>query len=203
MPDAVVIGAGPNGLVAANRLADAGWSVQVLEAQPTPGGAVRSSEALEPGYVNDHCSAFYPLAAASPAIRRLDLERHGLRWLHGPLVLAHPSGDGSCVALSRDLDETAASLDGFARGDGNAWRRLFALWQQVTPAGLNMLVTPLPPLVPGARALATLGPSRALRVTRLALLPVRRFEDTFTASPSVQKIREASEDLQEKGYALE
>ena len=98
MTDAVVIGAGPNGLVAANRLADAGWTVQVLEAQPEIGGAVRSGEALEPGYVTDHCSAFYPLAAASPAIRRLDLERYGLRWLHGPLVLAHPSGDGSCVS---------------------------------------------------------------------------------------------------------
>jgi phytoene dehydrogenase-like protein len=121
--DAIVIGAGPNGLVAANRLADAGWSVHVLEAQPEVGGAVRSSEALESGYVNDHCSAFYPLAAASPAIRDLDLHEHGLEWRHGPLVLAHPSGDGSCVALSRDLDETAASLDTFATGDGEAWRR--------------------------------------------------------------------------------
>ena len=57
-PDAVVVGAGPNGLVAANRLADAGWSVHVLEAQPEPGGAVRSAEALEPGFVTDHCSSF-------------------------------------------------------------------------------------------------------------------------------------------------
>src|SRR5947208_9725395 len=83
MPDAVVIGAGPNGLVAANHLLDAGWSVHVLEAEPEPGGAVKSAELVEPGFVNDVFSAFYPLAAASPAIRSLDLEAWGLRWRHG------------------------------------------------------------------------------------------------------------------------
>ena len=62
--DAVVVGAGPNGLVAANLLADAGWDVTVLEAQPEPGGAVRSGELIEPGFVHDLFSAFYPLAAA-------------------------------------------------------------------------------------------------------------------------------------------
>ena len=70
-----MIGSGPNGLVAANLLADAGWSVHVLEAQPEPGGAVRSAELTEPGYVHDVFSAFYPLAAASPAFRALELER--------------------------------------------------------------------------------------------------------------------------------
>src|SRR4051794_146498 len=111
MPDAVVIGAGPNGLVAANMLADAGWEVVVLEEQPERGGAVKTAELTEPDFRHDLFSAFYPLAAASPAIRALDLERHGLRWRHGPLVLAHPATAGSCVVLSRDLDETAASLD--------------------------------------------------------------------------------------------
>ena len=77
--DAVVVGAGPNGLVAANHLVDAGWSVLVLEAQPEVGGAVRSAEDVHPGFVHDTFSAFYPLGAASPAIRQLDLERHGLR----------------------------------------------------------------------------------------------------------------------------
>ena len=66
MPDAVVIGAGPNGLVAANLLADRGWSVTVFEAAPDPGGAVRSAELMEPGFVNDLFSAFYPFAHVSP-----------------------------------------------------------------------------------------------------------------------------------------
>ena len=188
MPDAVVIGAGPNGLVAANRLADAGWSVVVLEAQPAPGGAVRSSEALEPGFVNDHCSAFYPLSVASPAIRRLELERYGLRWLHGPLVLAHPSTDGTCVALSRDLEETAASLDSFAPGDGDAWRRLYALWRRLAPAGLQFLVTPFPPLLAPLRLLATLGPSEAVRAARLATLSVRRFNEEHFAGAGARRL---------------
>src|ERR1700752_3747570 len=109
MPDAVVIGAGPNRLVGANRLADRGWSVTVLEAAPDPGGAVRSDELMEPGFVNDVFSAFYPFATVSPAITRLGLEEYGLRWCRAPLVLAHPTADGSCPVLSTDLDETAAS----------------------------------------------------------------------------------------------
>ena len=176
MADAVVIGAGPNGLVAANLLADAGWDVDVLEAQPEPGGAVRSAELTEPGFVHDVFSAFYPLAAASPAIRALALERHGLRWLHGPLVLAHPLPDGTCAALSRDLDETAASLEAFARGDGEAWRRLYRVWRRLEPGVLDALVTPFPPVRAGLRLAATLR-GDLLRAARLALLPVRRLGD--------------------------
>src|SRR5206468_2591254 len=79
--DAVVIGSGPNGLVAANVLVDAGWDVLVLEAGPSPGGSVRSAELIEPGFVNDVFSSFYPLGAASPHIRGLELERNGLEWV--------------------------------------------------------------------------------------------------------------------------
>ncbi|MFN2627488.1 MAG: phytoene desaturase family protein [Gaiellaceae bacterium] len=174
MSDAIVIGAGPNGLVAANHLADAGWQVHVLEAQPRPGGAVKTAELTEPGFRHDSFSAFYPLAAASPAIRRLELERHGLEWRHGPLVLAHPRADGSCVALSRDLDETAASLDGFAAGDGDAWRRLFELWLRVREPLLQGLGTPMPPVVPALGVAGRLGPGGLLRFLRMAVLPVRR-----------------------------
>ncbi|HZU20615.1 MAG TPA: NAD(P)/FAD-dependent oxidoreductase [Gaiellaceae bacterium] len=99
MHDAVVIGAGHNGLVAANVLADAGWSVRIDEAEDEPGGAVRSGELVEPGFVNDRYSAFYPLAAASPVFRALGLE---IPFRHGPLVLAHPAPDGSCAVLERD-----------------------------------------------------------------------------------------------------
>jgi phytoene dehydrogenase-like protein len=176
MADAVVIGAGPNGLVAANLLADAGWDVDVLEAQPEPGGAVRSAELTEPGVVHDVFSAFYPLAAASPAMRSLELERWGLRWLHGPLVLANPLPDGSCAALSRDVDETAASVDEFAPGDGDAWRRLDHLWRRLEPGVLDALVTPFPPVRAGVRLAAALR-GDVLRAARLALLPVRRLGD--------------------------
>jgi len=177
MPDAVVIGAGPNGLVAANVLADAGWSVVVVEAADEPGGAVRSGELVEPGFVSDRFSAFYPLAAASPAIRALELERWGLEWRHGPLVLAHPARDGTCVSLSRDLDETAASLDSFAAGDGGAWQALVRLWAPMRNPVLRAMVTPFPPVRAGAELAARVGPRGIVRLARLALLPVRRFAD--------------------------
>ena len=176
MPDAIVIGSGPNGLVAANHLADAGWSVHVLEAQPEPGGAVKSAQLTEPGFVHDVFSAFYPLAYASPAVRALELERWGLNWVHGPLVVAHPAADGTCAFISRDLDETAESLDRFAPGDGDAWRRLFALWQKVRDPLLEGLVSPIPPIKPTAKIAAALRRD-LIELLRLAVLPVRRFGD--------------------------
>src|SRR5215213_8656153 len=104
--DAIVIGAGHNGLVAANLLADHGWSVLVCEAQDEPGGAVRSAEITAPGFVSDRFSAFSPFGYASPAIRRLDLEAHGLRWVRSRGAVAHPDADGRCAIISTDLQET-------------------------------------------------------------------------------------------------
>ena len=169
-PDVVVIGAGPNGLVAANVLADHGLEVVVFEAQPQPGGAVRSGEVTLPGYVHDLFSAFYPFAVASPAIRRLRLEDHGLVWRRAPLVLAHPTADGPTAALSMDLDETARSLDAFAPGDGDGWRELYARWQRVAEPFMEALTTPFPPL----RALSRLGPRGVLDLTRTGVPSARR-----------------------------
>jgi phytoene dehydrogenase-like protein len=177
VPDAIVIGAGQNGLVAANVLADSGLSVAVFEAEDTVGGAVLSAELVEPGYVNDVYSAFYPLAISSPAMRAMELERWGVRWCHGPLVLAHPTPDGRCVALSRDLDETAASLDEYAPGDGDAWRELMRFWARIEPALLRGLATPVPPVRAGLSLLARLGPHGARELGRMALQPVRSFAE--------------------------
>ncbi len=174
MPDAVVIGAGPNGLVAANLLADAGWEVLVLEAQSEPGGAVRSAELTEPGFVSDLFSSFYPLAVASPVLRALDLEAHGLRWRRSPAAFAHPTPDGRCAAVFSDLDATAATLEEYAPGDGAAWRRVYGLWEQMGDELVQALLTPFPPVRAGARLAAKLGPGGLLRFLRFGVLPVRR-----------------------------
>lgn len=174
MSDAVVVGAGPNGLVAANVLADAGWDVVVLEANDAPGGAVRTAEVTAPGFRNDLFSAFYPLGVASPPLKALGLERYGLEWCRAPLVVAHPTPDGPTAVLSTHGDETADSLERFAGGDGDGWRHLYALWEQIGDALLDALLRPFPPVASGARLAAALGPSRALPFARLALMTVRR-----------------------------
>ncbi|MEV6197850.1 NAD(P)/FAD-dependent oxidoreductase [Streptomyces sp. NPDC051920] len=180
MPDAVVIGAGPNGLVAANLLADAGWSVEVLEANENPGGAVRHDRGVDPDFTSDLFSAFYPLAAASPVLTGLQLEREGLTWSHAPKVLAHPLPDGRCAVLSRDLDETAASLAAFAPGDGAAWRELLEVWETLRTGILDALFTPFPPVRAGVRLALRLRAAGGLRIARTMVLPVRRLgEEEF------------------------
>src|SRR5580693_5358920 len=115
-----VIGAGPNGLAAAIVLALAGMQVEVIEAEPTPGGAVRTMELTLPGYLHDFGSAVYPMGAGSPFFSSLPLREHGLDWIHSPAPLAHPLDDGTAVMLERDLGEARESLGVV----GPAWEKL-------------------------------------------------------------------------------
>jgi phytoene dehydrogenase-like protein len=170
--DAVVIGAGHHGLVAAAMLADAGWDVLVLEAQPEPGGAVRSAE-LTPGYVTDLFSSFYPMTVASPAMMALQLEDHGLRWSHAPAVVAHPrSGmDDDSPILYRDPARTAAEFARRTATDGENWWRVVRLWEKIGPPLLDAMLAPFPPTGPMIRLLLKLGTSEALRLARLLVQP--------------------------------
>jgi phytoene dehydrogenase-like protein len=176
-PDAIVVGSGPNGLVAANLLADAGWDVLVLEANGHPGGAVRSDSSVHPQFVTDLFSAFYPLAAASTVLSRLDLDRHGLRWTHAPTVLAHLFPDGRSVGLWRDAARTAASVESFADGDGAAWLELVGQFERMREPLLQALFRPFPPLLPAVRVARRLGTADLLRFLRSAVTPMRRFGD--------------------------
>jgi phytoene dehydrogenase-like protein len=179
MPDAVVIGSGPNGLVAANLLADQGWDVVVVEAAGTPGGAVRSAEATVPGYVHDLFSSFYPMAARSPVIAALGLERFGLRWCRHPVAVAHPLSAGRAAFVSPDVEVTAASLESLGAGDGARWRANYAEWQRVGGPVMDALLGPFPPVRALGRIVAALGgsPRDLARFTRFALLPARRMAE--------------------------
>ena len=180
--DAVVVGGGPNGLVAANRLADAGWSVLLLEEQPAVGGAVRSDEEVHPGFVHDTFSAFHPLAAASRAVLDLGLEEYGLRWLHGPAVLGHPRPDGRWHLLHRDRELTAAGFEAEHAGEGSAWLELCSLWDRIGGSMVDALTTPFPPLRHGSAALAKILRVGGLDLVRSLLLPIVDFgHDRFAS----------------------
>ena len=147
MDDAIVIGSGPNGLAAALTLAQAGWRVRVLEAQPRPGGALYSLETTLPGYLHDVGAAFFPFAQYSPAFRQFRLDEVGLQWRAGVIESAHPAPDGSCVSISRDIERSAQSFG----PDGDAWRRL-AQWQaDMGPRLADALLAPLPGIGPALR----------------------------------------------------
>ena len=181
--DAVVIGAGHNGLVAANLLLDAGWDVVVCEAADHPGGAVASGEVTAPGFVSDLYSAFYPLAAASPVIASLNLADHGLSWSRAPAVLTHLLPDGRAATLWQDAERTAESVAQFADGDGAAWLRLTAQWDRIGNRVVDALLRPFPPVTSAAGLLRALGVDEAIRLARMALMPMRRFgEENFAGA---------------------
>jgi phytoene dehydrogenase-like protein len=169
--DAVVVGAGPNGLAAAITLARAGRSVLVLEANDTAGGGVRSGPLTGPGFVQDLCSAVYPMAAGSPFFATLPLAEHGLRWVHPAVPLAHPFDDGTAAALERDLEETARGLG----NDGPAYRRLVGplarRWQALAPELLAPLRLPRHPLALAGFGLAAMQPAVRLFSRRFRQAP--------------------------------
>jgi phytoene dehydrogenase-like protein len=183
--DALVVGSGPNGLTAAIEMARAGWRVLVLEAAQRAGGAVASDELTLPGFRHDTFSAVYPAAAASPVFAQMPLERHGLRWVHPAACLAHPLADGTAVALYRDVERTAASLDAAHAGDGERWRAFAAPFVRHFDALRETMLAGFPPLRGPLRLTAGLGPRGMLGFARLLLMPAQALgEELFEGDGS-------------------
>lgn len=159
--DAVVVGAGPNGLAAATTLALAGRSVLVMEAAETIGGGTRSAALTLPRFVHDICSAIHPLSVASPFFRTLSLREYGLEWIYPPAAFAHPLDDGTAVLLERSVAATAATLG----ADGPAYQRLMApLVDKADDLLADILgPLPLPPRHPLALARFGLSAMRSAR----------------------------------------
>lgn len=172
--DAVIVGAGPNGLAAAITLARAAKKVLVIEAAPTIGGGTRTAELTLPGFQHDICSAIHSLAVGSPFFQTVPLEKYGVRWLYPPVNLAHPLDDGRAAAIYPVWEKTLQTLG----RDATAYRRLvqpLALnWPKLADAFLGPLRFPRHPV-----AMARLGLPGLLPLPVLA----RRFfkEDTTQA----------------------
>jgi phytoene dehydrogenase-like protein len=180
MPDAIVIGAGPNGLVAAATLARHGWDVLVLEASHRPGGAVYSEPLTMPGYLHDVGAAFFPFAKDSPAFRFLDLTGAGLTWRNARWESCHPAPDGSCASIARDVEQAAASFG----VDGPAWRRL-AQWRQAMGDRLPAaLLAPLPGSGPAWR----LGPRHLVRLGLAGLSTPAGFANRVFQTEAARRI---------------
>ncbi len=144
---AVVVGSGPNGLAAALRLAQAGLSIAVFEARGSIGGCLSTEELTAPGFRHDVLSSVYPLAAASPYLRTLPLDRHGLEWIRSPALLAHPLDDGTAVVLEPSVEATARNLG----RDAGSYQRLVGLlvphWRDLVADLLRPLGVPRHPLL--------------------------------------------------------
>ncbi|MEA2192314.1 MAG: hypothetical protein QOI73_2435 [Solirubrobacteraceae bacterium] len=169
--DAVVAGSGPNGLSAAITLARGGRSVLLVEASPALGGALATEELTLPGFRHDVFSAVHPASVASPVFAALELERHGLRWIHPELAMAHPLPGGRAAVLARDLARTRRSLDALAPGDGARWQALVEPYLRHWGAVRDTMFAGFPPVAGPAKLVAALGLQGTLDFARLLLAP--------------------------------
>ena len=169
--DAIVVGAGPNGLAAAITLQQAGCAVLLVEGKDTVGGGMRTAELTLPGYRHDICSAIHPLAAASPFFATLPLADYGLDYLYPPVAAAHPLDDGTAASLTQSVAATAARLG----PDAGVYERLVTAtvndWPKLAPALLG-------PLRPTRHVLAL------ARFGLKALLPARLLANRSLTTPA-------------------
>ncbi len=168
--DAVVIGSGPNGLTAAAYLAREGWSVAVLEQAGVAGGAIRSEELTEPGFVHDTFSAFNGLLHASPVFTELELDRR-VTWAHFETPVSVLVGPHDGAFISRDADVTARGLEKIHPADGRAWLELWGWWKRSGRRLFDVLLSPIPSPRPAWRLLRAAGMSGLFETAKMQAEP--------------------------------
>ena len=181
-PDAVVIGSGPNGLVAACVLAGAGMSVLVVETNSRAGGAVGTEAATRPGYLHDVGAAFFPWGTLSPAFRELPLERHGLRWCWARVQSCHPAPDGTVATIVRHPEGNGTEF-GTAE-DSAEWRRVTSWYRSIEPDLIALLLGPFPSVAP----LARLGPGALARLARIFTASGRGLSERWFRSSAARRV---------------
>lgn len=162
-PKAVIVGAGPNGLTAAARLALEGWDVEVYERAEKPGGAASSNSRIFTDTVVDLGAASHPFGIASPAFQALRLEEYGLQWRNAPYEMAHPFEEGEAGLLTNSLAETAELLD----ADAPAWVRLHSPFVEHINEHLDNLLRPVLGWPPHPERMAQFGPPALMSASLL------------------------------------
>ena len=143
---AIVIGAGHNGLTCACYLARAGLKVLVLERYETYGGMTVSEELAAPGFLSDVHASGYLVAKLTPAPEELGLARHGLELITPDPNWAQVFPDGRAFIIGRDVEETARSMEQFSRADADAWRGLYRRYLAAKPEIVAGMTSTPPPL---------------------------------------------------------
>jgi beta-carotene ketolase (CrtO type) len=146
MADAVVIGAGHNGLACACYLARAGLRVAVFEAYPSIGGMTLTEELAAPGFRSDVHASGYQLASLSPAPHELHLFDHGLELLQPEYAWAHAFDDGGCIAVGSDLERVRDSIAPYSSRDADTAVDLFKRYRAERDQVVRSLFSPPEPL---------------------------------------------------------
>jgi phytoene dehydrogenase-like protein len=188
--DAAVIGSGPNGLVAAARLARAGWKVAVFERNAVAGGAVASAALTVPGYTHDPYSAFYGILHASPVFAELGLDRR-VEWARFETPVAAAVGPETAALIHADLRATADGLAARASADGPAWLDLYSWWEKLGTKFFAMMLAPLGSLrraVPVGLAARRFG---IFETAQMQLAPIDALARDRFAHPAAQALMAA------------
>ncbi|MFB9949656.1 phytoene desaturase family protein [Rhizobium puerariae] len=194
--DAVVIGAGHNGLAAAVHLAARGWSVAVVEGRSEPGGAVKTRELTLPGFRHDFAAMNLSMFAGSPffAAYRDELVAHGLGLVPATHCFASVFRDGTYLGVSTDLEETAGAIAAFSPDDAEAWRRLLAEFGSDAPHVFGLLGSPMPSMAAARvvwKAWREKGSGWLYDTARMLLASPRDFLDARFRSDKVKALMSA------------
>ncbi len=191
--DAIVVGAGHNGLVCAVYLARAGWKTLVLERNENVGGAVMSGEVTRPGFIHDLYSMNQNLFLGSPVYAELkdDLERHGLRYKTSPKPYSNVFPDGKSLRVYHDQDRTMELLRSHSEADAEGFKRLHERFGAFGKAFLPIYGMPLPSTdaVWGLiKAVRSQGINELVDLGQIILSSTRELGDTYFATPEMKAL---------------